>query len=289
MIGERARTAVVYLAWLPYGIQHCRDFIMSYKRHDAGHSHDLFIVFNGSALPHPDPVEDYLALLKAESVEGFRVMYFDRGQDIEIYSHLARELDHDYLLFLNTYSILLAPNWLKHYTSAWEDSIGAIAATGSWQSYFSSVFYLNKFKRERGEGMGTYFRKLKLIVKAQVYWRFLFDAFPNHHIRTNAFFVDRKMFASVTAGCRISSKFDAYLFESGKKGLTRQLERRGKKVVVINRNGHVYAHSDWPAARVFRVGNQEDLLVSDNQTREYEHASVIQRKQLTELAWGNHA
>ena len=288
MIDSNAKVCVVYLAWLPYGMQHFRNFIGSYCRHEAGHPHDLVIAFNGLALPHQDGPEAYLQYMKEAGVSVFRTVNFSKGQDIEIYSQMAGNLHHDFILYLNTYSVLLTDQWLKLYVQGWEAGRGVLSATGSWQSYYSSVFGLNKWMWEKGESFTNFIRKIKLMIKAGLYWRFLFDKFPNHHVRTNAFFTERALFEKVTRGLRIHSKFDAYLFESGKRGMTRMIESMGRTVAIVDRFGQVYDQQEWPQARVFRIGHQENLLVSDNQTNEYELAQDEQRQLLTRLTWGNH-
>lgn len=288
MIDQNAKVCVVYLAWLPYGIQHFRDFIQSYRRHPAGWPHDFVIAFNGLSLEHQDSPEDYIRYLEENGVGLFRTFNFGKGQDIEIYSQLAQGLEHDYILFLNTYSILLSDQWLRFYAQAWTRESGVLSATGSWQSYSSSVFELNTWRRKNGESFSSYFRKIKLLIKASVYWRFLFDKFPNHHVRSNAFFIERSIFLKITHGVSISTKFEAYLFESGKRGLTRKIEAMGKTVGIVDRFGQVFSYQEWPRALVFRISNQQNLLVSDNQTREYEHASDQQKELLTRLTWGRH-
>jgi hypothetical protein len=57
---------------------------------------------------------------------------------------------------------------------------------------------------------------------------------------------------------------------------------------VVSRRGVVEVE-DWPEARVFRSGNQEELLVRDNRTRQYDDADPRRRAFLARMAWGDRA
>jgi hypothetical protein len=85
----------------------------------------------------------------------------------------------------------------------------------------------------------------------------------------------------------LHSKFDAYLFESGKSGLTRQVENMGYRALVIGLNGVVYDVNNCMHAGTFWCGLQENLLVSDNQTDIYDQSDAIQKASLTLKAWGH--
>lgn len=81
-------------------------------------------------------------------------------------------------------------------------------------------------------------------------------------------------------------KFDAYLFESGRHGLTRQILGMGKPVFVVGRDGNAYDMRDWHLSNTFWRGNQENLLVADNQTRKYEASDKQVRTLYSSFAWG---
>jgi hypothetical protein len=289
MIQPNKKTAVVYLAWLPYGISHFKSFVESYLNHPSGWDHELLIVFNGTQLEHPDPASEYVDFFRSKSSTPFETMYFPKGQDIEIYSIISGQIGHDFIFYLNTFSIITCDEWLRKIALCWHDRIGVIGASGSWQSYYSSVFATNSLWKKKGETWMAYYRKIKLFLKAFFIWRNLFDSFPNAHLRTNAFFVAREDFFKITSTITIKNKFDAYLFENGKNGMTRSFEKMGKQVMVINCDGDVFEKQNWHKSKTFRVGNQEKLMVTDNQTREYACASIDVRNKLSWLSWGNHA
>ncbi|HQR44233.1 MAG TPA: hypothetical protein PLX97_16165, partial [Gemmatales bacterium] len=84
----------------------------------------------------------------------------------------------------------------------------------------------------------------------------------------------------------VLSKQNAYLFENGKRNLTCKVLRMGLQVLVVGRDGRAYCKEDWLQSRTYRAGNQENLLVADNQTRLYAAADDQLRHRLTGAAWG---
>jgi hypothetical protein len=280
----KSQLAVVHLVWMPFGPDPLRSFIESYLKHPAGCEHDLVILFNGTS--HQEDASAYHSLLREAAVV-YESHYLSSGMDIEAYYWIADRLPHRYILFLNSYSRLRAGQWGKYYLEAiGNNAAGAVSATGSWQSYYSTVFMANRFGWERNESFHVNFRKYKLFVKALLYWRILFKPFPNPHLRTNAFIISRELFLAITRPAVLRKKFTAYVYESGKRGLSGQLLKSGYKLLIVDKSGKVYAKEDWKRSGVFWIGGQENLLVSDNQTQSYEEAGPADKRKFTYLAWG---
>jgi hypothetical protein len=283
MLDKNYRVAVVYLMWIPYGIGYFVSFVKSYAQNPAGFIHQLYIIFNGvdeSGVP-----EEYKKILQEHEINNI-VITMESGQDIDAYLFAAKKVDADIFLFLNTYSILLADNWLKNYISAFDSpGVGLVGATGSFLSYYSAVMSNNSLAWENDKSFKENYRKYKLLLKAFFYWRLLFKPFPNPHVRTNAFMIKRNVFLKITTQ-KLTSKFKAYQFESGRNSFTSQIINMGLQVFLIDKNGKTFDMSNWEMSYVFWRGNQEGLMVSDNQTKKYEEDEVDKRKKLTFLAWG---
>jgi len=279
---QRPGVAVVYLSWLPYGIAYLDRFLASYRAHTAGLPHRLYILFNGTALS-PD-LEAFRA--RAAAVDHVE-LELASGQDIDAYFFAAAQVKEERILFLNTYSQFTSGNWLKKfdgiYTSG--EKIGLVGATASHQSLYSTVFQQSK-GWEGSKGFTHNFRKYKLFIKALFYWRLLIPPFPNLHVRTNAFFIARELFLSLKHK-KLSRKFDAYLFESGRQSLTRQVLAKGYEARVVDANGQGYALSGARASRTFWMGEQEGALVTDNQTELYAGADEAYRQYLRRISWGD--
>ncbi|MBR0823518.1 hypothetical protein JQ627_36945 [Bradyrhizobium liaoningense] len=111
-------------------------------------------------------------------------------------------------------------------------------------------------------------------------------AFPNPHVRTNAFMIERQVFLD-TLPESIETKNDSYLFESGSDGLTRRILRRGLRVVVVGADGRAYAMDEWAESGTFRLGDQRNLLVKDNQTRAFQNMNAAEQRAFTTMTWGD--
>jgi hypothetical protein len=98
----------------------------------------------------------------------------------------------------------------------------------------------------------------------------------------------RDLFLSLRTG-PLATKRDAERFESGRRGMTRQVLARGLAVRVVGRDGVGYDPASWAASRTFRSGVQENLLVGDNRTRQFGDADPATRQMLAALAWGTAA
>lgn len=83
-----------------------------------------------------------------------------------------------------------------------------------------------------------------------------------------------------------NNKTVAYALEAGPQSITRQVERLGLCVLVVDRDGSVYGPQAWPESMTFRQGDQEGLLVADRRTLEYERGDVAQRRLMAATSWG---
>ena len=323
--------AVVHLVWGPLGVAPLREFLASYRRHRAGVEHELVVLFNGVG-------SEQRAELEAE-LEGTEHRLLKLGepvQDLVAYVQATARLDHARLCFLNSYSAILATDWLAKLAGALDQPrAGLVGATGSWASLRSgvlnSLFLPNPYRGvvperrvareqfiaiEREQQNARAPRGLRpacgapgpvelddepprrsLIGSALATLKTLppmpeqllrFEGFPAPHVRTNAFMVERTVFADLRVGA-IKRKMDAWALESGRNSLTRQVERRGSRALVVDRDGGCYDRERWHLSRSFWQGDQEGLLVADNQTRSYANGSVDRRRLLSAFAWGRQA
>jgi hypothetical protein len=109
--------------------------------------------------------------------------------------------------------------------------------------------------------------------------------FPNPALRTNAFMMRGETIKKLDlAG--LETRAGSLLFEAGPNSLTRQIERLGLSTLVVDRSGKLWPQSTWNQSETFRTGQQAGLLVADNRTAQYQHASLRRRRKLAALAWG---
>ncbi len=113
-----------------------------------------------------------------------------------------------------------------------------------------------------------------------------FRRFPNAHIRSNGFIIDRKVLLEFYPEIPATKKA-AYAFESGRMSLSSRIMDSGLKLSLVDRHGKTYAVDEWAKSRTFRLGKQENLMLADNQTRNFENFSEAEKATLTMLTWGD--
>lgn len=270
---------VVHLVWAAAGIEPFRNFIRSYREHPAGVDHELVILFNGFC---SGGVDAHRASLEGVPHKELRLPF--RARDIPAYFWAAEHSTSRYMCFINSYSTLLARDWLSvlHRHVA-EPGVGAVGATGSWESFYTN--YLRRFKAlGRRFSPGDWARYMGRSVRLARY-RADFNPAPNPHLRSNAFMIERARWLGLERSA-LRTKRQTWVFESGKRGMTAQLLAAALQIQVVGRDGQAYATDRWHESRTFRLDGQENLLVADNRTRQYEEADDATRRFMTEIAWG---
>jgi len=308
----RERLALVYLVWGPLGPQPLRAFLAAYQRYAPGVSHELIVAFNGVAredAPGPAGASRVALLRELQGVE-HRLLELERPVlDLPAYFRLAQLLEHEQLCFLNSHSEPLSDGWLACLAvPVGEPGVGVVGATGSWASQSSHVRYILGLggpyaqvygDRERakrlfaawspaaGEAVEPEERpvrsrrrpiKAALLIARQ-------PSFPAPHLRSNAFLLDRQLMLRIKAG-PLLDKDATYLLESGRRSITRQIQRMGLQALVAGRDGSTYIPLEWARSHTFWQGAQENLLVADNQTRAYARGDSELRRAFSAHAWG---
>lgn len=273
---------VVYICYVPYGTDHLFRFIESYKQHHAGYDHELCIVFKGMENHALDP---FLWILAQSKVKYYPLHYAGPGLDISTYQYAARMRKTKYMMFMNSSCQILAHFWLRKYMKHMCDNVGVLCTTVNIESHYNSVYLHHKLWPEPARGFRHNFTKYKLFLKNFFYWQLLFPDYPNFHFRTNAFLMDRMLFLSLKTG-DINTKFKAYLVESGRNSFTRQLIKRDLRIVLVNNKGQAFGPPVSHIPNVYFKGEQEDLMIADNQTRLYDSATKKQRIEMSFKRWG---
>ena len=274
---------VVHLVWAPLGPEPVRAFLRSYRAHPPGIAHELVVVLNGAptdAPAHSSGGGSAAALTReglATELAGIehRLIVLDEPViDLAAYGLAARALPHPRLCFLNSHSVILAAQWLAILTQALEGpGTGLAGATASWESQSQWI---------RGRARHWPYQLLRLRAARHDYPRF-----PNPHIRTTAFMIERANLLAMNLDAA-RDKRDAYRLESGRRSITRQILERALRAVVAGRDGRVYGVKDWAASRTYRSGEQDNLLVADRRTGDWQAASPRLRRRLSRDAWGEH-
>ena len=293
----------MHLVWGPAELAPFETFVASYERYPAGCDHDLVLLYNGfvddAALrPHRR---------RAAALAAREIVLAAPCLDLDAYVRAARSLEHDRVCFVNSYSEILAPGWLRLLTAALADgTAGAAGATGSWASHRSYNLcqlglpgtYGRAFASRRAAREAMHEISGTPVPGAVRNWLYTLlqtarpgratGRFPAAHLRTNAFLVDRARFIELARAPAVT-KWDTYRLESGRRSITAQLAAAGTPPVVVDARGAARGPADWHLGDVFFQAGQEDLLVADNQTRSYASATPAQRTALSIFAWGDKA
>lgn len=228
------------------------NFIRSYRRYPAGEDHKLYIILKG----FPSSEEKIAARDKFKIIGAEFIELEDHRYDVGAYIDACLLINEDIVCFFNTHAEILSSNWLKYFNEHLRrKEVGLVGASGSFE-----CLQLPGFKTQK---------------------------FPNPHLRSNGFALQRTMLLSLFEHYHISSKSDAYAFESGGTSITRRVTALGYDVLVVGRNGRGYPPVWWPASDTFRQGRQSNLLVADNQTQRFEAAEDDEKRMLFNLAWGS--
>lgn len=283
-----ARTAVVHLVWGPLGLAPFETFVTSYAHDDAGTDHDLVLLYNGVA--DAEAYRERVAHLRAREI-----VLDEPCMDLAAYIAAAHRLEHERLCFVNSYSEIAVPGWLRLLDAALDDpTAGAAGAGGSWASPLSyNLFqlglpgpYARAFASRRAargafdeiwgrNDSGPALFRLHTALRTARHGSAT-GRFPARHLRTNAFLVDRaRLLALDTAPAK--TKWDTYRLESGPRSITAQLRAAGTPPVVVDAHGVARRPEDWHRGNVLFQADQQDLIVVDNVTRRYASATPSQR------------
>jgi hypothetical protein len=272
-----AKIGLIYLLRAQNGLVPVQTFVESYRRNSGGADHELVVLLKGCK--NAKEVAFYENLFSGFNFR--KMLVSDDGFDIRPYFKAVEHFEFSRFCFLNSFSVLLDEQWLaKLQAQLDERQIGAVGATGSWESLYSNIVQEAQWHLKRSVGLRL-LRPFRLIIAKQ--W---FPPFPNYHLRTNAVLSTKELLQKIVVP-PLRFKLDAMRFETGFRGFTRQIEAMGKKVLVVGRNGQAYEKTEWKRSQTYRHGQQENLLVADNRTRLYAQSQLPEQKQLACLAWGS--
>lgn len=287
-----ARPAVVFLArGTGGGLAAAEAFLASYLSCPAGADHQLVVLRKGFADAAEAAALDRLAARHDATVLDLP----DDGFDWAAYFRAAERLPNTRLLLLNTHSRLQHPDWLARMLAAAELPGGElVGATGSWQTVAPSLRYAWPLvrwvaaNRSLLHGAAEAIQQYGMIALGRLHPRGRsFAGFPNVHLRSNALFIPRQLLCEFAAGQAIPrTKEDAFRLESGRAGLTAFVRRRGLGVLVAGADGRATPPEAWDRSGTFRTPGQPNLLIGDNQTRNYDAADARTRTFLELLTWG---
>ena len=303
---------VLHLVWGPLGPRALRDFLISFREHDPGEEHELAIVLNGVDASRAGATASREELLaELEGIE-HRLIELERPVlDLVAYGQAIRAVDHERICILNSHSRIRCDGWLAALDrTLTRPDVGIVGATGSWTGMRSYAQYhlrlpspYRRVWRDRSATLRE-FQELALerdgapqprglrgrvnTARALLDMAVYCPPFPSPHLRTNAIMADRELLVRLLPE-QLGRKVHAYRLESGARGITRLVQSRGLRALVVDRAGQAYEPEDWPDSETFWQGDQSGLLVADNQTDSYQRGDLDRRRVLSGFAWGERA
>ena len=271
------RVCVAYLTWGPLGLGSVRQFVDSYRRHDAGIPHELVVILNDVGTADATAIASMLRGIPHRAFPLDHAVF-----DLEAYRLVTEAFEADAYCFLNTYSRVLARDWLVRYVDALGiQSIGVAGASGAYQSmrefnpWRSGPTGLPLMKHARLQVATT---RRALVIRRH------FPASPCPYVRSNAFAM-RASTIDLVGWPRLESKMDTWRWESGRRSLTARTLAAGMRCVLIDRFGGIFDIPDWPASGTFWSRGQGGLLVADNRSDRYDRATEPERRRLERESW----
>jgi hypothetical protein len=271
-------------------------FFESYKKYPAGYEHKLVIIRKG--------FQDYEKEWKQweRQLDGisFELRSYPDEHFFFGYIRLVMEdyPDH-YILSCVSSSEILVDNWLylfmKHarnnrilghcgcYQSVAGDEISHATKDGI-KKIISKIRRLISFKYSIKQMLINRRNNNKL----KLYASELYYPFPNPYLRTSVFMVPPRLLSAIywPTVDSIQTKYDDYLFESSKYGLSVQALYMGYDLLVVGRDGTAYNIPEWKFSGTFRSKGQYNLIIGDHYTADYNSASLEQKKIFEDLTYG---
>lgn len=170
--------------------------------------------------------------------------------------------------------------WIEHDDSGWD--IGAYRKAAREISCDLMVFFGGSaYLRRDGwfERVEQSFRKHgRAIYGATGSWS------QNRHVRTTGFWLPPSLLNAYPLPTT-SEQSSRYAFEHGPEGLTSWVLGQRLKAWVVTPDSEYEPHR-WRDSRTFWWSNQENLLLSDGRTDQYDNGDLAARRTLQWYAWG---
>jgi hypothetical protein len=247
------KVAVVYLHREAVGVV---PFVAALNRYDPGVNYQLIWVIKGN-----------YGLRAPEGVLLHRIIHInDDGYSLCAFKKTLKLIAADYthICYLNSWSQPRCNGWLKKLVDvASKNKAGLAGATASCESFSCNC--------------GTFFGSL---------WRkIFFPQFPNPHIRTTGFCAKTEVLMKIWPKRLFGFKFLEFMHEAGRWSISKRAEKLGYQNWLVGRDDSTMFTSYCWTPSLFRYHNNQQLLISDNQTDAYLKGDPITQGILRWKAW----
>ena len=282
------KISVIYLAWGGLPIETVKRFFASYEKYASGYPHELLIIsreYEGTdyALISAYASKYNAHLLKTENT----------GQDFGAYYTGAKLTDSDYILCMNSHSVIMCDDWILKLIRAKEKypQMELIGYGGSWQKSDTYFEYYNEQLKKRYKIKNLVYHMKKNFIRFFNLIDLLsnIQRFPNYNVRTHAFFINKKIYIDfIEKECKNRlphNKVQAYRMETGNHSLSRYVLKLGYDYCVVGRNSEIYRKEDFDKSGTWS-SLFENYIIQDKQIRIYEALERTKQKILERRVWG---
>jgi hypothetical protein len=258
-------------------------FSSSINKFNSGIEFDLHIILKGFNYD----INYNIFFNKLNKINNISIHYIeDVGFDLNAYYKISKIINTKLVFFMNSYSFVRHNNWLLNfYIAHIYNKSSFVGSTASCESLHFKLPYLSIIK------INSIFLFIPKLFKRLYFSLFIdnnFPKFPNPHIRTNSFLIDRQFFLDYISLNKLpETKNDCYKVESGVNSLSRYIDNIHGNPGIINCNGTFFPLKNIKHSYLFRGENSDQIIVGDNRTIEYDRASNTNKCSLRYDAWGN--
>ena len=285
---------VIYLArGVDWGLNAAKTFIESYKKHPAGYPHHLIIAAKAwNTMP-----EEYQELKRlAEELNAIVIDLPDDGFEFTAYYRCALNLHSDFILCMTSSSVIQADNWLEKFAQKINDNklLKMIGTCGSWAPTpkYDMIEWSQLKKQYTKKDLKYYYDKYLYKIKCllqYIKYKNQFSNFPNYHIRTNAFIIDRNLYIEYfNQKHKPKTKMDCYCYESGKFSLTNYICSNNYKLGILGKDNILYNKKDWNKSRTFCAQDTSNIIIRDKYDTYFKNLSSIKRCIYEKIIWGEY-
>ena len=265
------RLIVLYLSSKYTKIINLKNFISNYKKFKPGLKHELVVCFKNLELNELNKRKKILKQIKYRE-------YIDpsKKNDHEWGSirRVSQEFNPSIIFYMNDYSYPIKNNWLKIITSKYKKN-RIIGCSGSMSSWATNSYY-----RNHTDNYLIYFYKY-------LYFNLFIPKFPNPHLRANGLLFHSLDYLNFIKNKTIETKKNSLTLESGHKSFTNFFKDKKYEVLVVNSDGKLFDEKNWKNSNTFAYKNQEKLLISDKDTRDYLNLDIKKKNKKQIMHWGN--
>jgi hypothetical protein len=262
---------VLYLSSKYTKIINLKNFISNYKKFKPGLKHELIVCFKNLDLKELKKRKKMLKKIKHKE-------YIDPStkNDHEWGSigRASKEYNPSIIFYMNDYSYPIKKNWLKIIVSKYKKKriIGCRGSMSSWAT--------NSYYRHHKDNYFMYFYKY-------LYFNLFIPKFPNPHLCANSLLFHTSDYLNFIKDKEVKTKRYSLTLESGHRSFTNFFKTKKYEIFVINSDGKLFEEKKWKNSNTFVFKNQEKLLISDKDTRDYLNLNIKQKKKKQITHWGN--